>query len=208
MKNDIVGAVGSRLAAGQNLLIASHERPDGDAAGSLLGLGLAMHAAGKNVQMVLADGVPSAFRHLAGADQIKESIEPAFDTFITVDCPEYNRTGKVFAALRSPDINIDHHTTNEKSGELNLVEGDEVVTSAILASRLPSWGHRITASVAAALLTGVLTDTLGFGTFNVTPEAMLQVAARIEAGADLPQLHRRQEVGLAANRRIHSTHGQ
>jgi phosphoesterase RecJ-like protein len=191
MNKELSGAVGSRLAAGQNLLIASHVRPDGDAVGSLLGLGLAMQAAGKRVQMVLADGVPSAFRHLPGADQIKTRLDPEFDTFITVDCADFKRTGKLLAALRRPDINIDHHITNEQFGELNLIEGEEVATSAILTNHLPGWGCPITPPIAAALLTGIITDTLGFRTANVTPEAMRQVATLMETGVDMPDLYMR-----------------
>jgi len=191
MNSNISSAVATRLAAGKNLLIASHVRPDGDAVGSLLGLGLAMRAAGKSVQTVLADGVPSAFRHLPGADQIKTSFDPGFDTFITVDCADFKRTGKLFASLRPPDINIDHHITNEQFAELNLIEGEEVATSAILTNHLPGWGCPITPPIAAALLTGIITDTLGFRTANVTPEAMRQVATLMESGADMPDLYMR-----------------
>jgi len=191
MDNDISGSIRSRLDVGQNFLIASHVRPDGDAIGSLLGLGLGLQSAGKRVQMVLADGVSSAFRHLEGADQVKASFEPGFDTFITVDCADYKRTGKIFAALRAPDINIDHHITNERFGDLNLIEGEEVATSAILTNHLPAWGFPITRPMAAALLTGIITDTLGFRTSNVTPEAMRQVATLMESGVDMPDLYMR-----------------
>lgn len=191
MNMQISGAIGARLAEGRKLLIASHVRPDGDAVGSLLGLGLAMEAAGKQVQMVLADGVPGSFRHLAGAEQVKTSPESDFDTYITVDCADYKRTGKALSSLRMPDINIDHHITNEKFGKLNLIEGEEVATSAILTNHLPSWGCSITPPVAAALLTGIITDTLGFRTANVTPEAMRQVATLMESGVDMPDLYMR-----------------
>jgi phosphoesterase RecJ-like protein len=191
MNNDISSAIGSRLAAGQHVLIASHVRPDGDAVGSLIGLGLALQAAGKHVQMVLADGVPGSFRHLAGADQVRTEFEPGFDTFVTVDCADYKRTGKVFASIGKPDINIDHHITNEKFGELNLIEGQEVATSAILTNHLPAWGYPVSAPIAAALLTGIITDTLGFRTSNVTPEAMRQVATLMESGVDMPDLYMR-----------------
>jgi len=150
-----------------------------------------MRAAGKSVQTVLADGVPSAFRHLPGADQIKTSFDPGFDTFITVDCADFKRTGKLFASLRPPDINIDHHITNEQFAELNLIEGEEVATSAILTNHLPGWGCPITPPIAAALLTGIITDTLGFRTANVTPEAMRQVATLMESGVDMPDLYMR-----------------
>lgn len=191
MEDNINEAIRARLSRAQNILIASHVRPDGDAIGSLIGFGLALQSAGKNVQMVLADGVPSSFRHLEGADQVKTKIDPAYDTFITVDCADYRRTGKLFALLEPPDINIDHHITNEKFGQLNLIEGEEVATSAILTNHLLAWGYAITKPVAAALLTGIITDTLGFRTSNVSPEAMRQVATLMEAGVDMPELYMR-----------------
>ena len=66
-----------------------------------------------------------------------------FDTFITVDCADFKRTGKLFESIGQPDINIDHHVTNEKFGRINLIEGEEVATSAILTNYLPVWGFQI-----------------------------------------------------------------
>ncbi len=191
MNTEIGRAIQARLAAGQNFLIASHVRPDGDAIGAVLGLGLALQGAGRRVQMVLSDGIPSSFRHLEGAAAIATDFEPGFDTFVTVDCADFKRTGQLLSALKAPDINIDHHKTNEMFGTLNLVEGDEVATSAILTKYLPLWGYPITGPIAAALLTGIITDTLGFRTANVTPEAMRQVATLMETGVDMPELYMR-----------------
>jgi phosphoesterase RecJ-like protein len=72
-----------------------------------------------------------------------------------------------------------------------LIEGQEVATSAILTNYLPAWGYPITRPVAAALLTGIITDTLGFRTSNVTPECMRQVATLMESGVDMPDLYMR-----------------
>jgi bifunctional oligoribonuclease and PAP phosphatase NrnA len=191
MNESLNAAIKERLADAKNILIASHVRPDGDAVGSLLGIGLALQHAGKNVQMVLADGVPSSFKHLEGAELVKTKIEGTFDTFITVDCADFKRTGKLFESIGHPDINIDHHITNEKFGKLNLIEGEEVATAAILTNHLPVWGYEITKPVAAALLTGLITDTLGFRTSNVTPETMRQAATLMEHGADMPELYMR-----------------
>ena len=93
--------------------------------------------------------------------------------------------------MQQPDVNIDHHITNEKFGRLNLIEGEEVATSAILTNHLPAWGYPISAPIAAALLTGIITDTLGFRTSNVSPEAMRQVATLMETGVDMPELYMR-----------------
>jgi bifunctional oligoribonuclease and PAP phosphatase NrnA len=191
MNESINSAILSRLAEAREILIASHVRPDGDAVGALLGLGLALQDSGKKVQMVLADGVPSSFKPLEGADQITTAIQGKFDTFITVDCADFKRTGKPFEAIGQPDINIDHHVTNEKFGGINLIEGEEVATSAILTNHLPVWGLHITRPIAAALLTGIITDTLGFRTSNVTPESMRQAAVLMETGVDMPELYMR-----------------
>jgi len=191
MTENITGAIKERLAKARDILITSHVRPDGDAVGALLGLGLALKSAGKSVQMVLADGIPSSFKHLEGAELVKTKIVGTFDTFITVDCADFKRTGKPFESLGQPDINIDHHITNEKFGKLNLIEGDEVATSAILTNHLPAWGYEITKPIAAALLNGLITDTLGFRTSNVTPESMRQAATLMETGVDMPEIYMR-----------------
>src|SRR3972149_123578 len=69
---------------------------DGDAVGALLGVGLALQKAGKSVQMVLMDGVTSSFRHLEGSEKVLREPQGGHDTFITVDCADFKRTGKVF----------------------------------------------------------------------------------------------------------------
>ncbi|HUH98593.1 MAG TPA: DHH family phosphoesterase [Anaerolineales bacterium] len=191
MNESINQAIRARLAEAKDILIASHVRPDGDAVGALLGMGLALRQSGKPVQMVLADGVPSSFKHLEGAEHIQTGIAGTFDTFITVDCADFKRTGKPFESLDRPDINIDHHVTNERFGKINLIEGEEVATSAILTNHLPRWGFQITRPIAAALLTGIITDTLGFRTSNVTPESMRQAARLMESGVDMPELYMR-----------------
>lgn len=189
MDNQLTGEIKNRLHSAKKIVIVSHVRPDGDAIGSVLGLGLALQNAGKAVEMVLADGVPSSFKYLEGSDLIKKEPGREHDTFITVDCADFRRVGKAFQNLGQPDINIDHHVTNEKFGKLNLIEAEEVATAAILTNHLPEWGFEITKPIAAALLTGILTDTLGFRTSNITPEALRQAADLMETGVDLPEIY-------------------
>src|SRR5574338_1696901 len=81
----------------RRVLMTSHIRPDGDAVGSLLGLGLALQAAGKTVRMVLADGVPHSLRHLEGSKQIQRSTGAmsGLDLVIVVDSSDLKRVGGV-----------------------------------------------------------------------------------------------------------------
>jgi phosphoesterase RecJ-like protein len=191
MDKETTGAIQERLARANNVIVASHVRPDGDAVGSLLGLGLALMDAGKTVQMVLTDGVPASFRHLEGSELVRKTPSTEYDTFITVDCADFKRVGKAFEGFGQPDINIDHHITNEKYGKLNLIEAEEVATAAILTNHLKEWGFPLTKRIAAALLTGIITDTLGFRTANTTPEALRQCAMLMETGVNMPDLYMR-----------------
>ena len=187
--NEATGVIKERLERSNNVVVASHIRPDGDAIGSLLGLGLALRDAGKSVQMVLVDGVSSSFRHLEGSELILKEPAGEHDTFITVDCADFRRVGKAFENFGPPDINIDHHKTNERFGKLNLIEPEEVATAAILTNYLPEWGYTITRPIAAALLTGIVTDTLGFRTSNTNPSALRLCADLMETGADMTDLY-------------------
>lgn len=191
MDSDIIGAIKERLEKSKNIVIASHVRPDGDAIGSLLGLGLALMDAGKSVQMVLADGVPASFRHLEGSELIVNKPSGEHDTFITVDSAEFKRVGKVFEDFGQADISIDHHKTNGNYAKLNLIEADEVATAAVLARHFPEWGYEITKPIAAALLTGIITDTLGFRTANTNSSALRVCADLMETGVDMPDIYMR-----------------
>lgn len=198
MNNDLLMAIRGRLQGAERILIVSHIRPDGDAVGSLLGLGLALVGLGKDVQMVLEDGVPAGFRHLEGSERIQQHAEGLFDLVIAVDVSDLGRIGECLQNLRrrdkadeiTPDINIDHHVTNLNFGRYNLVKTDAAATAEIIANHLDDFGLPITQPIASALLTGIITDTLGFRTNNMTPQVLHTVARLMEAGADLPSLHK------------------
>ncbi|MBI4926435.1 MAG: DHH family phosphoesterase, partial [Anaerolineae bacterium] len=150
--------IAAALQGANRILAVSHVRPDGDAVGSLLGFGLCMQAAGKQVSMVLSDGVPAGLRHLPGSDQVTKQPQGDFDLTVVLDASDLARTGPALEG-RSVDLNIDHHVTNQQFARLNLVDPDAVATSAVLAEWLPRWGFLMTKDVASCLLTGLITDT-------------------------------------------------
>jgi bifunctional oligoribonuclease and PAP phosphatase NrnA len=172
-----------------NIVILSHIRPDGDAIGSVLGLGLALKNSGKKVQMVLLDGLPSIFRFLPGASEIRTSISTPYDLAVIVDCSDLDRIGEALQPGTKPDINIDHHATNLHFARLNLVDETAVSTTSMLADILPKLGLTINQEVASALLTGLLTDSLGFRTPNMSPTVLRTAANLMEFGASLPELY-------------------
>jgi phosphoesterase RecJ-like protein len=189
MNEAIVQEIGQRFQTAKRILVISHIRPDGDAVGSLLGLGLTLQSVGKQVQMVLADGLPSNLRFLSGSDAVCQRPEGAFDLTVVVDCSDLKRAGSVLDPKVIPDINIDHHVTNLNFAGLNLVDPQAVATAEILVGAIAAWGLPLTEPAAAALLTGLITDSLGFRTSNMTPKALRVAADLMECGANLSELY-------------------
>jgi phosphoesterase RecJ-like protein len=188
MNPEIHSAIKARLNASQKPLILSHIRPDGDAIGSLIALGLALKNAGKSPLLILEDGLPAKYRFLNGSEMVGSKVKGDYDLIITLDCSDQERLGKIGDTL-SVNINIDHHITNEKFGEINLVNPDAPATAEILAESMGSWGLGMDADIASALLMGILTDTIGFRTSNVRPETLRQAAGLMEVGADLTEIY-------------------
>ncbi len=198
MTEGILGEIRGKLQEAHSILVVSHIRPDGDAIGSLLGLGLALQEAGKDVQMVLSDKLPAGFRHLPGSDKVRAKAEGTFDLTVAVDCSDLSRVGDALKVRNgsgeemclAPDINIDHHVTNLRFARYNLVESEAAATSEMLARHITKLGLNLSKPVAEAFLTGILTDTLGFRTSNMSPRVLRAAADLMETGANLPDLYR------------------
>lgn len=180
-----------KLDSAQRILIACHLRPDGDAIGSMLGLGLALRSCGKQVEMVCEDVVPPSCRQLDGVSEIRRKPEGDFDLVCALDCSDLERVGSVLGDGGSVDINIDHHPTNLNFARLNLVDVQAVATAEIISDLLAFWGVVVTPPVAAALLTGLITDTIGFRTSNVKSSTLRMAAGLMDCGADLASIYRR-----------------
>ncbi len=181
--------IAEKIQASNRFLLASHVRPDADAVGSLLGLGLALKSAGKQVQMVLEDG-PGKYSYLPGSECIIKKPQGEVDMIIVVDCSDPLRVGKILMDYPQPDLVVDHHKTNVNYGKFNLVEAEQVATAAILFDRIPLWGLTIDAPVATALLSGIIGDTIGFRTSNVNAAVMRKAADLMDLGASLSDIYR------------------
>ena len=176
-----------------NVLVITHVDPDGDAISSLTAVGLALRQQGKRVTLVCDDGVPRRFAYLPMSDQVQQEpdYDQAYDLLVAVDCGDEDRMGRAYASLPNPlplIVNIDHHATNSRFGEFALVDGEAVSTTEVLYHLFVQSGIVITPQIATSLLTGLVTDTLGFRTVGVTAETLTMAAALVEAGADLGQI--------------------
>jgi phosphoesterase RecJ-like protein len=175
--------------AAAEVLIVTHISPDGDAIGSLLGLGNALIERGKRPDLAVDGGVPDYLRFLPGADSVMETL-PAknWDVMISVDASDEVRTGRVGEVGRANSrlvINLDHHATNTGFGQIHLVDPSAVSASEVIARWLLAVEQPLTPAIAQPLLTGLVTDTIGFRTSNVRPETLDLARLLMAAGASL-----------------------
>jgi len=188
MDTETSNTIKELLHRSNRVVITSHIRPDGDAIGAVLGLGTILLEAGKQVQIVLADGIPAVFRHLPNSKQVTRKAQGEYDLGIVLDCSDMQRTGDVFGD-RKPEINIDHHVTNLNFGVVNLVQPEAAATCEILTTLLPEWGFTISLPAATLLLAGIVTDTIGFRTSNTRPQTLRCAADLMELGAPLSEVY-------------------
>lgn len=191
VNNSVIQQLKELISPAKRALVTSHVRPDGDAIGSVLALGLALEDSGKDVQMVLADGVPRNFLHLPASERVRNKSAGEFDLICVVDSSDLMRVGNVLNGYGQPHINIDHHVTNLEYAKLNLVDIDAVSTTEILAEIIPPVISPITQPIATALLNGLISDSLGFRTQNMTARVLRMAADLMEIGVDLPELYRK-----------------
>jgi phosphoesterase RecJ-like protein len=178
------------LEKADRVLVITHVDPDGDAIGSLTAVGQALRQLGLRVTLVCDDSVPERFTYMYLTDQVRRQPDPQepYDVLIAVDCGDELRMGEAFDRLPLPRpfiINIDHHVTNTRFGDLNIVEPGATSTAEVLYGLFQDLGIEITPEIALSLLTGLVTDTLGFRTIGVTANTLRIAAELVDAGADL-----------------------
>ena len=123
---EVVGVISSILAAidaAQTILVTSHARPDGDAIGSTLALGMLLEQLGKNVKMVMSDRVPLLYRWLPCAEHIEhtEEVSGDYDLAILLECDGLERS-RLKGLEGQRIINIDHHASGRSFAEINWID--------------------------------------------------------------------------------------
>lgn len=170
------------------VVIISHVDPDGDALGSTLALKRALAELGKDVRLVIEP--PRYLRFLVGEGELSQPLEalPAHCLVAVLDVEVGERaTGAPLEGAASI-VNIDHHGTNPRRGDLSVVQPSRAATAHMVKDLIDALGVPWTPKLAMPCLTGILTDTGNFRFSNTTPEVLRAAGELIATGIDYAAL--------------------
>jgi bifunctional oligoribonuclease and PAP phosphatase NrnA len=175
----------------RTICVVGHIRPDGDCVGSQLGLSLALKAEGKKVFCWNEDTIPQKYEFL-DPDHLFQKPKPGlqFDLVIATDAASFERLGAVgpCVANRKLLVNIDHHESNTRYGELNWVSAREPSTGELIFRLLKAAKWPITKRIADCLFTAVSTDTGSFQYPTTRPGTFHVAGDLVSRGADLTKI--------------------
>ena len=171
--------------------IVGHIRPDGDCIGSQLGLALALRNDGKKVTVWNQDAIPLKYKFLVGDGLIeKPKRGEKFDCVIATDCASYERLGTVGDCIKERKIliNIDHHESNTRYGDVNWISPREPSTGELIYRLLKVARWPITRPIADLLFTAISTDTGSFQYSTTRPGTFHAGAELVTRGANLAKI--------------------
>ena len=173
----------AHVRAGHNFVLASHQRPDGDAVGSAVGMALALRSLGKRAEVVM-DAPPPHFLQPfpdVGNIRITSEVTAQYDAALIMECSSLDRTG-ISGLDRSPVLNIDHHIGNTGYGTINWVDESAAACGELVFTLVEAIGAPLTRDVATHIYLALLTDTGSFHYSHISPRSF-EIARRcVEAG--------------------------
>ena len=176
-----------------DIVILTHNNPDGDAIGSRLAEYTALKNVGKNVEIIIPE-LPRIFNFLPNAEDIKkEGSKEIYDLAISLDCATLkllNGWSNYFEDAKFRVV-IDHHSTNAMYGDLNYVDLSAPACSQVLYSLFNYYNVEITPEIGTCLMTGIITDTGGFQYSGVSRETFEIAADLLDSGVNISRIYKK-----------------
>lgn len=195
-------AAAEQIRSNDRFCLVTHERPDGDALGSLLGMRRVLSALGKDSVMVIdAADLPLAPEY-AFLDVSEAVTTPPADlagrAVIYLDCGNVERNPVDLTGIEHGVVlNIDHHHDNTRFGDVNHVAPQAACTAEMVWELAADLGVAVDEAIGTPLYVGLVTDTGRFMYDNTTPQAHRMAADLIAAGVDAHGVYRKLYEGVS-----------
>jgi phosphoesterase RecJ-like protein len=178
----------SALREAGSVVVSCHVNPDGDALGSALALCLALRRAGRPALASFSEPfvVPPQYRFLEGLDALVPPGEVPLDAdlFVCFDAGSLDRLGTLVPAFQGArrTLVVDHHVSNTRFGDLNLIDPDAPASAVLCRRLLAELGLPLDRAIATCLYTGLVTDTGRFAYQATTSDTHRLAAELLDAG--------------------------
>ncbi|MGQ0608872.1 MAG: DHH family phosphoesterase [Chloroflexota bacterium] len=189
-------ALAAALHGADRITALCHENPDADTIGGAVAIALIARRLGKEWEIVSVDAPLPSLDFLPLFDAFRQApfLEPGLA--VVCDAATLERVGRVRVEHagwlgRARLVNIDHHVTNARFGDVNLVDPNAAATCQVIAATLPRLGVALDKEISTALLTGIVRDSHGFSDPSTSGETLRIAAELVDAGAPSSLIHRR-----------------
>ncbi len=182
---EAIEAILQTIRSGERFLVCSHSRPDGDAVGSVLAMGMLLTQMGKRADLVTADRIPAVYRKLPGAQDFRTAlrVHGPYDAAILLECDSAERT-RLRGLEKFSIVNIDHHTSGREWGTVNWIDHHAASVGEMVYRLAHAAGITITPEMATCLYTTLMTDTGGFLFGTLRAETFGLAQKLVELGAN------------------------
>ena len=187
----VIDRILEALREHRTFCIVGHIRPDGDCIGSQLALAMALQNEGKQVVCWNEDPAPAKLKFLDPSGMFQQPHPgEQFDCVVATDCASFERLGRVGGCVgdRRLFVNIDHHESNTRYGDINWVSAREPSTGELIYRLLKVARWPITRPMADNLFTAVSTDTGSFQYATTRPGTFHAAAELVTRGANLAKI--------------------
>ena len=182
------------ILKGKKIGITYHVSPDGDAVGSVLALLNGLKSLNKNCYVISKDSLSDNLKFLKGSEEILGNVVEATndtDIVVVLDCGNLERVSANLNEFTGTIINIDHHLSNDKYGDINYIDSKAAATAEIVFELLGYMGisfndenNNTLKEIGTCIYTSIVTDTGAFRHSNVTERTHTISAALKKIGVD------------------------
>ncbi|MFM2091336.1 MAG: hypothetical protein RLZZ127_1825 [Planctomycetota bacterium] len=186
------------IRAAKTITLTTHVGPDGDGIGSCLALAIGLRRLGKTVRLAAPSKLSPVYAFLPAFSRFRTVDEeaaaakaPRSDLLLSCDCGDLPRLGACGKLRRGTLINLDHHATNDRFGDINLVDEAAASSGVVVEALLRRLGVALDHDLAVCLYTTIVYDTGRFMHSNTTAAVLRWSAKLLDAGIDAALINRK-----------------
>ncbi len=189
----------ARIASWKRPLLISHDKPDGDALGSLVAMRSLLRSRGVEAVALLYDVLPDRYEifrrygpmRVLGLD-IQTTDLADIDSVLVLDTCTYGQVDPIADWLRSSDVPklaVDHHVTRDDLADYYLIDESAAAACLILYDWAKAVNWPIAADTRDALFVGMAMDTGWFRHSSTDQRVLVAAADLVTRGVNPHELY-------------------